>query len=184
MNDKNRKNEVEAAAARWLRDVCRAACDHPDDMHVDSFSTPHRIVLSPCCNPADAGRLIGRGGETFRALKRAAHYYRRQQDVQPELEVSTIKSPRSGGPPSQARYDSSWPIGLWHQAVDQFAEAMLGQCGAVDAGHSPVMVTYSTVAPLTPDEVRDVSNCLNTVGKAVAKAMGGEVFVDVVRKNC
>ncbi len=55
--------------AAALEHLVKGIVDHPDDVHVDSSTSPRGEVLEVRVHPDDRGRVIGRGGRTARALR-------------------------------------------------------------------------------------------------------------------
>ena len=55
--------------AAALEHLVKGIVDHPDDVHVDSSTSPRGEVLEVRVHPDDRGRVIGRGGRTPRALR-------------------------------------------------------------------------------------------------------------------
>ena len=54
---------------KLLQFVVRSLVDNPGDVDVDLVSEPDRAVFYVEVNPADVGRLIGKNGQTVRALR-------------------------------------------------------------------------------------------------------------------
>lgn len=52
-----------------LLHLVKGIVDAPDDVRVDSRSTPRGDVLEVRVAPADLGRVIGRSGRTAKALR-------------------------------------------------------------------------------------------------------------------
>jgi predicted RNA-binding protein YlqC (UPF0109 family) len=50
----------------WL---ARELVDRPDEVHVDSIDRERSLVLELAVDPADLGRVIGRGGKTAKAIR-------------------------------------------------------------------------------------------------------------------
>ena len=50
----------------WL---ARELVDRPDEVQVDSIDRERSVVLELTVDPADLGRVIGRGGKTARAIR-------------------------------------------------------------------------------------------------------------------
>ena len=50
----------------WLT---RELVEHPDEVRVDAVERDRAVVLEVAVDPADLGRVIGRGGKTARALR-------------------------------------------------------------------------------------------------------------------
>ena len=59
-------NPLLAAA---LEHVIKGIVDHPDDVRIDSSTSPRGDVLEVHVHPDDRGRVIGRGGRTAKALR-------------------------------------------------------------------------------------------------------------------
>lgn len=55
--------------AAALEHLVKGIVDHPDDVHIDSSTSPRGEVLEVRVHPDDRGRVIGRGGRTARALR-------------------------------------------------------------------------------------------------------------------
>ena len=64
---------MEAGRGRALEDmllfVVRALVDHPEDVQVELISDEEGEVFQVQANPDDLGRLIGRNGQTAKALQ-------------------------------------------------------------------------------------------------------------------
>jgi predicted RNA-binding protein YlqC (UPF0109 family) len=56
-----------------LLQVVRSLVDSPDEVELDSFSGEDGTIFRVEANPADVGRLIGKGGQTARALQSIAN---------------------------------------------------------------------------------------------------------------
>ena len=54
---------------KMLNFVVRALVDHPDEVDVNHAPDADRTVFYVEVNPADVGRLIGKNGQTVRALR-------------------------------------------------------------------------------------------------------------------
>jgi len=52
-----------------LLHLVKGIVDSPDDVRVESHESPRGEVLEVRVNPADLGRVIGRGGRIARALR-------------------------------------------------------------------------------------------------------------------
>ncbi len=64
--DPPRRSPLLAAA---LEHVVKGIVDHPDDVRIDSSTSPRGDVLEVHVHPDDRGRVIGRGGRTAKALR-------------------------------------------------------------------------------------------------------------------
>ena len=69
----DQRSEAAGAGERELQNmllrVVRALVDHPDDAEVELFSDEEGAVFEIRANPTDVGRLIGKNGQTVRALR-------------------------------------------------------------------------------------------------------------------
>lgn len=52
-----------------LEHLVKGIVDHPDDVRIDLRETARGDILEVRVNPADLGRVIGRGGRTAQALR-------------------------------------------------------------------------------------------------------------------
>ena len=55
--------------ASALEHLVKGIVDHPDEVKVDSSSSPRGEVLEVRVHPDDLGRVIGRAGRTAKALR-------------------------------------------------------------------------------------------------------------------
>ncbi|MFT4305408.1 MAG: RNA-binding protein [Microbacterium sp.] len=55
--------------AAALEHVVKGIVDHPDDVRIDSSTSPRGEALEVHVHPDDRGRVIGRGGRTAKALR-------------------------------------------------------------------------------------------------------------------
>lgn len=55
--------------AAALEHVVKGIVDHPEDVRIDSSSSPRGALLEVHVHPDDRGRVIGRGGRTAKALR-------------------------------------------------------------------------------------------------------------------
>ena len=53
----------------FLENLVKALVDHPDDVKVDRRVDEMGVLLSLMVNPEDMGQIIGRQGETARAIR-------------------------------------------------------------------------------------------------------------------
>ncbi len=52
-----------------LEYIVKGIVDHPDDVRIDSSSSPRGDLLEVHVHPDDRGRVIGRAGRTAKALR-------------------------------------------------------------------------------------------------------------------
>ena len=52
-----------------LEHIVTGIVDHPEDVRIDSSTSPRGEVLEVHVHPDDRGRVIGRGGRTAKALR-------------------------------------------------------------------------------------------------------------------
>ncbi|MFT4028656.1 MAG: RNA-binding protein [Protaetiibacter sp.] len=55
--------------ASAVEHLVKGIVDHPDEVQVDSSSTPRGEILEVRVHPEDLGRVIGRSGRTAKALR-------------------------------------------------------------------------------------------------------------------
>lgn len=56
-------------------DVLQPLTSNPDHMIVDSIRDDRGILITVTVEKEDMGRLIGKGGETIRAIRQIMHQY-------------------------------------------------------------------------------------------------------------
>lgn len=52
-----------------LEEIAKSLVDHPDQVTVKSSDTPHGTVLELRTHPQDLGKVIGRQGQTAKAIR-------------------------------------------------------------------------------------------------------------------
>ena len=53
-----------------LTEICRAIAEHPDRIEIKEYVTGDALDLRIICHPNDAGRIVGKNGETIQAIRR------------------------------------------------------------------------------------------------------------------
>ena len=185
-------NEADKKLSQTARDardfallVARAICRYPESVTIQVYETPHRITLAPRCLAEDGGRIIGSGGEVFRAFKRMVDLWARRAGTAQVVEMSSLKTP-NGEQAATTKFHEQvrWNVESWRETMGTIADALLGEHGATVQGDGPVVLTF-WVRPdaMTENEARDVAAVLDTIGRAIAMTLGGEVAVDVGRRK-
>lgn len=88
------QNNVVTEAANYLGTLLTPLLAHPSDIRIDTKTDELGGLLTLEVNPADMGRVIGKGGETARSFRRLV----RQFGMGRQVKVSTrIIDPKKDG---------------------------------------------------------------------------------------
>jgi predicted RNA-binding protein YlqC (UPF0109 family) len=82
--------EAEQAIEEMLLFVARSLADHPDDVEVEFLSAEDGDVFQIQAHEEDLGRLIGKNGQTARALEAIVNASRRRSGRRYHLDIIGI----------------------------------------------------------------------------------------------
>jgi predicted RNA-binding protein YlqC (UPF0109 family) len=72
---------------QFIEFVVKSVVDHPNEVSVTEAESDQTLILELRCNKEDAGKIIGRGGRTIKALRTLLVTAGAKQGVRAVLEL-------------------------------------------------------------------------------------------------
>ena len=72
---------------QFIEFVAKSVVDHPNEVSVTEAESDQTLILELRCNKEDAGKIIGRGGRTIKALRTLLVTAGAKQGVRAVLEL-------------------------------------------------------------------------------------------------
>ncbi len=116
------RNLMEEADKTFLEYVVKALVDNPNDVKIDRTVDEMGVLISLTVNPADMGKIIGRMGNTAKAIRTLLRIIGMKNNARVNLKIN---EPEGGMRPERpAGSSSSAPNPL--KTVDQAMEDLKG----------------------------------------------------------
>ncbi len=116
---------MEEADKVFLEYVVKALVDNPNDIKIDRTVDEMGVLISLTVNPADMGKIIGRMGNTAKAIRTLLRIIGMKNNARVNLKINEPEgSTRGPRPESSAGYAGSAPSSL--KTVDQAMEDLKG----------------------------------------------------------
>ncbi len=112
----------------FLEYVVRALVDNPNDVKIDRTVDEMGVLITMSVNPADMGKIIGRQGNTAKAIRTLLRVIGMKNNARVNLKID---EPEGGRAPSLAPREESTPASspkedLVSSSVDQVMEDLKG----------------------------------------------------------
>ncbi|MEX2029043.1 MAG: KH domain-containing protein [Candidatus Paceibacterota bacterium] len=111
---------MEEADKVFLEYVVKALVDNPNDVKIDRTVDEMGVLISLTVNPADMGKIIGRMGNTAKAIRTLLRIIGMKNNARVNLKINEPE----GGMRPEPRVDASAPSSL--KTVDQAMEDLKG----------------------------------------------------------
>ena len=108
---------MQDADKEFLEYVVKALVDNPNDVKIDRTVDEMGVLISLTVNPADMGKIIGRMGNTAKAIRTLLRIIGMKNNARVNLKIN---EPEGGMRPERAEVDSSL------KTVDQAMEDLKG----------------------------------------------------------
>ena len=116
---------MEEADKVFLEYVAKALVDNPNDIKIDRTLDEMRVLISLTVNPADMGKIIGRMGNTAKAIRTLLRIIGMKNNARVNLKINEPEgSTRGPRPEGAAGYASVSTVSL--KTVDQAMEELKG----------------------------------------------------------
>lgn len=103
----------------FLEYIVKALVDYPNDVRIDRSVDEMGVLISLTVNPADMGKIIGRMGNTAKAIRTLLRIIGMKHNARVNLKINEPE----GGKRSEGRPESS---GMTTRTVDQAMEDLKG----------------------------------------------------------
>ena len=74
--------------AQYLIDIIRPLLTDPDSLNVERTTDDRGTLLTVSVSKADIGRIIGKGGETARSIRRLMHQFGSMTDERLSVKIN------------------------------------------------------------------------------------------------
>lgn len=91
---------------QFVETIVRAIVGHPDDVRVDRIVDERGVLLTLNVNPADIGYVIGKQGQTARAIRTLAKIIGAQNNARVNLKIAEPEGSRGPRPRTERPMDS------------------------------------------------------------------------------
>lgn len=105
----------------FLEYVVKALVDNPDDVKIERTVDEMGVLISLTVNPSDMGKIIGRMGNTAKAIRTLLRIIGMKNNARVNLKIN---EPEGGMRPESAGREASAPSPL--KTVDQAMEDLKG----------------------------------------------------------
>jgi predicted RNA-binding protein YlqC (UPF0109 family) len=133
------------------------------------------------CNGADRGRVIGKGGERFSALRVIAQLIGARHKHQCKLGELMPSPPAVSPPPVKFTPNPNWPreeVITLARAVGQAVFGPQTEIGLTAAGHTAV-IQFLIAEPITSTERQAAQLALDNVFAAMGTSLGADLSIDL-----
>lgn len=91
---------------QFVETIVRTIVGHPDDVRVDRIVDERGVLLTLNVNPADIGYVIGKQGQTARAIRTLAKIIGAQNNARVNLKIAEPEGSRGPRPRTERPMDS------------------------------------------------------------------------------
>jgi predicted RNA-binding protein YlqC (UPF0109 family) len=118
---------MEEADKIFLEYVVKALVDNPNDIKIDRTVDEMGVLITLTVNPADMGKIIGRMGNTAKAIRTLLRIIGMKNNARVNLKINEPEgSMRSTGGEGHMASQSSQSSGASMKTVDQAMEDLKG----------------------------------------------------------
>lgn len=135
---------------QFVEFVLKSVVDHPDEVSVERTIDEMGVLISVTVNPEDMGKVIGKSGQTAKAIRTLLKVVGAKNDARVNMKII---EPEGGRPPAAAPATAAAaPIATGTDAVDDSAVEAVSPVDDPDAVNTAEQIQHQTDAAVTTDE--------------------------------
>lgn len=87
---------------KFLEDVVKSLVENPDDVKIERTIDEMGVLLTLAVNPADMGKIIGRAGNTAKAIRTLLRVVGMKSNARVNLKINEPEGSEGGAPQQQS----------------------------------------------------------------------------------